>query len=119
MTSGAIVTPGACPSRLGVRLGYAEGVRLGCVCLCLTGDRGPCQNAGEGRPRLRAARAEDFVQRDSSVAGATVHANRANGLARPPSNGIGPLVDHNELALLSDANGPLTLSRCRVGGLSL
>jgi hypothetical protein len=35
-----------------------------------------------------------------------VHANRANGLARPPSNGIGPLVDHNELALLSEWEQP-------------
>jgi hypothetical protein len=42
----------------GVRLGYADGVRLGCVCLCPTGDRGHCQNAGKERPRLRAARAE-------------------------------------------------------------
>ena len=34
------------------------------VCLCLTGDRGRCQNAGEERPRLRAGRAEGLVDRD-------------------------------------------------------
>jgi hypothetical protein len=32
----------------------AQGPRLGCVCSCLTGDRGRCQNAVEERPRSKA-----------------------------------------------------------------
>jgi hypothetical protein len=72
--------------------------------LCLTGDRGRCQNAGEERPRLRAARAEDLAYRDRWPPGEFAR-KQGDGSAQPLSDGFGPLVGHKEPALLSDEKG--------------
>ena len=60
------------------------------VCSCLTGDRGRCQNAGEERPRLRAAWAEGLVHRDRQLLRRLRTPRGQNGWGRPLSDRIGP-----------------------------